>query len=61
MNPIDPLKAPFRDMRLVVPIRLTTDPWTHDGQGDRYESSAYSVPSEPEDYIEALPQLGRMI
>jgi hypothetical protein len=57
MTPPDPTKCPFNDMRLVVPIRLTTDPWAHDGFGDRYEGSLFSIPSDPEDYAEALPQL----
>jgi len=26
-------KIPFADVRLVIPIRLTTDPWTADGRG----------------------------
>lgn len=30
MNPPDPGKSPFTDMRLVVPIKLTTDPWSFD-------------------------------
>ena len=26
-------KIPFGDLRLVIPVRLTTDPWTADGSG----------------------------
>lgn len=33
MIPPDPHKAPFVEMRLVVPVRLTTDVWSTDGAG----------------------------
>ncbi|KDQ25451.1 hypothetical protein PLEOSDRAFT_1113446 [Pleurotus ostreatus PC15] len=32
-TPPEPQKAPFSELRLVVPIRLTTDPYTADGTG----------------------------
>jgi len=35
MTPSDPGKAPFMDVRLTIPIKLTTDPWSGDGD-DRY-------------------------
>lgn len=56
MTPADPGKCPFRDFRLVVPIRLATNPWTTDGAGiglatdlpvHETPGSAYSVPSSP--------------
>ena len=28
MTPTDPGKAPFMDMRLTIPIKLTTDSWS---------------------------------
>jgi hypothetical protein len=31
MVPPDPLKAHFDDLRLTVPIQLTTDPWNIEG------------------------------
>lgn len=59
MVPPEPHKAPWKELRLVVPIRLTTDPWVNDGDGG-YAPSNFSVPSDPdEDYVEALPQLAR--
>ncbi|EAU85980.2 hypothetical protein CC1G_03003 [Coprinopsis cinerea okayama7 len=33
MNPPDPLKSPFNDLRQVIGIRLTTDPWAPGQQG----------------------------
>jgi len=35
MTPTDPGKAPFMDLRLTIPIKLTTDPWSGDGGDDR--------------------------
>jgi hypothetical protein len=58
MMPPDAHKAPFRESRLVVPIRLTTDPWVNDGSADLYEPSMFSVPEQPEDYHE-VPTLRR--
>lgn len=46
MTPPDPAKAPFRDLRQIVPVRLTTDPWD--------VSMEYSDPILPED---AYPEL----
>jgi hypothetical protein len=33
MTPPEPDKCPFRDFRLVVPIRLATNLWVADGSG----------------------------
>ncbi|KAF5360486.1 hypothetical protein D9756_005008 [Leucocoprinus leucothites] len=33
MTPPDPVQCPFRDFRLVVPIRLATNVWNADGNG----------------------------
>ncbi|RDX42625.1 hypothetical protein OH76DRAFT_1458709 [Lentinus brumalis] len=46
MIPPDPPKAPFAEMRLVVPIRLTTDPWSVDSL-----MPAITEPSTPEESI----------
>jgi hypothetical protein len=46
MAPPDPIKSPFRELRLVVPVRLTTNPFTPD---DGTGAGAYSVPSAPEE------------
>lgn len=56
VDPPDAHKAPFRETRLVVPIRLTTDPWVSDGTGDCYEGSIYSVPESADEYVQ-LPAL----
>ncbi|KAI0784813.1 hypothetical protein C8Q75DRAFT_370739 [Abortiporus biennis] len=48
MSPPDPVKTPFGELRNVIPIRLTTDPWSDDGSGP-FAPSEYSVPSTPED------------
>ncbi|EPQ51092.1 hypothetical protein GLOTRDRAFT_118131 [Gloeophyllum trabeum ATCC 11539] len=56
MVPPDPKKSPFVELRQVVPIRLTTDSWSVVNPG--MTESEYSVPSNPEDYVEAQPELG---
>lgn len=33
INPPEPTKCPFGDLRQVIPIRLATDPWRQDGSG----------------------------
>ncbi|KAF8630957.1 hypothetical protein AX17_005313 [Amanita inopinata Kibby_2008] len=33
MDPPDPYRSPFDHLRQVIPVRLTTDPWTTDGTG----------------------------
>ena len=48
MSPPDPVKTPFTELRTVVPIRLTTDPWSDDGAGP-FAGTEYSVPSTPEE------------
>lgn len=42
-TPPDAQKAPFIELRMTIPVRLTTDPWTADGTG----IGANRVPSEP--------------
>ncbi len=49
MIPPDPVKCPFREMRLVIPIRLTTDPWSSDGYMLAGADSDFSAPSTPPD------------
>ncbi|KAI0770205.1 hypothetical protein C8Q74DRAFT_881395 [Fomes fomentarius] len=48
MAPPDPPKAPFSEMRLVVPIRLTTDPWSVDGLMQAITGD-FSPPATPEE------------
>ena len=59
MTPSEPSKAPFRELRLIVPVRLTTDPWSKDGSGVGYAGSNFSVPSDPDEYDAAVPELPR--
>jgi hypothetical protein len=33
MYPSEPAKALFKELRQVIPVRLTSDPWTPDGSG----------------------------
>ncbi|KAH9480633.1 hypothetical protein JR316_0007233 [Psilocybe cubensis] len=33
MNPTDPSKSPFSEIREVIPVRLSTDPWMANGSG----------------------------
>ena len=47
MVPPDISKSPFDELRCIVPIRLATDPWTHDGA--TFEPSEYSSPSSDDD------------
>lgn len=59
MTPPDPNKCPFRDLRQVVSVRLTTDVWSGEEKGvvgyaPTIESDA---PSDTEEYLETLPQL----
>jgi hypothetical protein len=63
MTPTEPHKAAFRETRFVTPVRLTTDSWIHQGAAG-YAPSRFSIPSnpseeDPDDYLEALPQLGQ--
>lgn len=48
MVPPDISKSPFDELRCVVPVRLTTDPWTHDDNGGPAPSE-YSLPSSEEE------------
>ncbi|CAL1712360.1 unnamed protein product [Somion occarium] len=49
MIPPDPTKSPFSELRCVVPIRLTTDPWSSDNTGAPFLQTEYSTPSTPEE------------
>ncbi|KAJ7780966.1 hypothetical protein B0H16DRAFT_603113 [Mycena metata] len=49
VTPPDVTKAAFVGIREVVPVRLTTDPWTEDGRGFSAARSSFSVPSSPEE------------
>lgn len=58
MTPPDPLKSPFKELRLVVPIRLATDPYTADGSGLTAYSGHYRPSSiSSSDEFEAAPEL----
>lgn len=54
VTPPEPTKAPFSELRQVVPIRLTTDPWSNDGMGQGFTMADYSLPPTPE---EVYPEL----
>jgi hypothetical protein len=58
MNPPDPIKSPFKELRMVVPIRLATDPWNEDGSGICMCEGSYGPPSlsSTED-LSAAPEL----
>ncbi|KAH9922872.1 uncharacterized protein BXZ73DRAFT_51201 [Epithele typhae] len=47
MIPPEPARAPFSEMRLVIPIRLTTDPWSSDGSTAHAIIDDFSTPSPP--------------
>lgn len=57
MNPPDPGKSSFTDMRLVVPVKLTTDPWTADEYGAELgmHIAGYGDGSDPD--IDDSPEL----
>ncbi|KAH7927817.1 hypothetical protein BV22DRAFT_1060350 [Leucogyrophana mollusca] len=56
--PPDPVKAPFKELRQVVPIRLATDLWTEDGSFLDAFGAQYGPPSIPSsDELEAAPEL----
>ncbi|KAM5531316.1 hypothetical protein V8D89_015031 [Ganoderma adspersum] len=48
MHPPEPTKAPFKEMRLVIPIRLTTDPWSVDSMTSAVVDD-WSAPPTPPD------------
>ena len=48
MVPSDPGKSPFMDLRVVAPIKLTTDPWTGELAADEYGVLGYSDHSDPD-------------
>ncbi|TFK40766.1 hypothetical protein BDQ12DRAFT_679993 [Crucibulum laeve] len=53
MTPLEPQRCPFMDLRQVIPVRLTTDPWTADGTGLGARNNApseYSIPSTPDEH-----------
>jgi len=46
MYPSDPSKAPFKELRQVIPVRLTSHPWLPDGNSlshGTFEDSASSL------------------
>lgn len=53
MLPLEGAKAPFKELRHVVPVRLATDPWANDGVGLPFAPYDYAEPVTPE---EAHPQ-----
>ncbi|KAI0755064.1 hypothetical protein C8Q80DRAFT_1117566 [Daedaleopsis nitida] len=48
MLPPDPSKAPFNEMRLVIPIRLTTDSWSVEGLMQAIADEFTPPPTPPE-------------
>lgn len=48
MIPPDPVKCPFREMRMVIPIRLVTDPWSSDGFMIAVNDEFSSPPTPPD-------------
>ncbi|PPQ92855.1 hypothetical protein CVT25_004343 [Psilocybe cyanescens] len=47
VNPADPSKSPFSELREVVPIRLSTDPWTPNGSGIGARRESFLQPPTP--------------
>lgn len=60
MNPPDPGKSPFSDVRLIVPVSLVTDPWSAEEYGLDPDARTYAgsigVPSVYE-YEHETPEL----
>ena len=46
VHPPEPAKCPFMELRMVIPVRLTTDSWGTDGSM-LLAGSEYSIPSTP--------------
>ncbi|KAH7885431.1 hypothetical protein F5I97DRAFT_2033493 [Phlebopus sp. FC_14] len=57
ITPPDPTKSPFQELRMVLPIRLATDPWTEDGSGFGVYGEDYNPPSISSDELETAPEL----
>lgn len=57
MTPPDPVKSPFRELRQVVPVLLTTDAY---GSQVQDQASEHSVPSTPStsEHLEQMAELG---
>jgi hypothetical protein len=49
VTPPDVTKAAFIGIREMIPVRLTTDPWTEDGRGILAPRQSLSVPPSPEE------------
>jgi len=49
MMPPEPARAPFSELRQVIPIRLTTDPWSTDGAGQAFSASDFSIALTPDE------------
>ncbi|KAF9242652.1 hypothetical protein BU15DRAFT_86833 [Melanogaster broomeanus] len=58
MSPPDLIKSPFKELRMVVPIRLATDPWNEDGSGLGMYGGCYGPPSlSSSEELSAEPEL----
>jgi hypothetical protein len=57
ITPPDPAKYPSRELRQVVPVQLTTDPWTPNVGNHNFNGSVYSVPSS-DGHLAQLPEMG---
>ena len=55
MIPPDVSKSPFKELRQAVPVRLTTDPYAHDGM-IVLDSLAYDEHSPPSSEDDASSQ-----
>jgi hypothetical protein len=53
--PSEPHKAPFRDVRIVVPIQLTTDPWVNSDGADASTPNDFPYSSDRKENFEASP------
>lgn len=54
MAPPDLSKSPFKELRMIVPVRLATDRWNEDGTG----VGTYGPPSiSSSDELPAAPEL----
>lgn len=50
MIPPDVSKSPFKELRLVVPIRLVSDPFSHSLGGHDHALGALGYDAEPSEY-----------
>jgi len=54
VTPPDVTKSAFVGIREVIPVRLTTDPWSEDGRGIAAFRDSFSVPPSPEEMPESF-------